>query len=441
MEQGGRLRRATGLALVGYVGFALALVVLVPPFEAPDEPGHVRYVDFVARRGELPNQLDPERHVAGQGHQAPLAYVAMATLVRLAPGGPGLPFTLVPNPAHVWHGGTAGMEVPLFAHDTSPFAGRRDAVVFYALRLLSVGLGLASLLVVSRTVARVTDDGPTRVLAVALPATLPQFVFVSSYVTADAVLILCASVTAWALVRTVQAPDRMRWYGGLGVALGLAVLAKKTALFLVPGVAATLAAVVIAGRAPLRVVARGGALLVVVTLVVAGWLFIRNAALYGDLLGDAMERATLVSLMLPRGLGDPYFRGDFPRMLGSSFVGVLGWMNLWLPSSVYWCYACLGAVIGAGVVPRLREPFVAMAAGFTLLCLAGVVFFNMTYPQPQGRYLFAALPFLALLSATGLRRAIGWLGVPAWPAVRALWLTLLALDVVVLVTVRSFFAG
>ncbi|HEV7735666.1 MAG TPA: hypothetical protein VGR62_26060 [Candidatus Binatia bacterium] len=180
--------------------------------------------------------------------------------------------------------------------------------------------------------------------------------------------------------------------------------------------------------------------LVLVMPAVAGWLFLRNARLYGDLLGSAMERSTLASLTLPRRLDDSYVRGEFPRLLGSSFVGVLGWINVWRPSPVYWLYAGLGVAIVAGVVPRLRDPFVVMAGGFVALCLAGVVVFNMTFPQPQGRYLFAAPPFLALLTATGLHETLQRLGLPPWPAAGTLWVILLAVDVVVLQTVRTVFA-
>jgi hypothetical protein len=45
---------------------------------------------------------------------------------------------------------------------------------------------------------------------------------------------------------------------------------------------------------------------------------------------------------------------------------------------------------------------VVTAATFALACIGGVVVFNLTFNQPQGRYLFAVLPFLAYLWAAGL---------------------------------------
>ncbi len=411
----------------------------MPPFEAPDEPAHLRYALFIAERGELPNQLDPARRVDGQGHQGPLHYALMAAVIRAVAGDEGLRFQLRVNPAHTWHGGSAGVEVPFFIHDGSPFATDRDRALFYGLRLLSVGLGLASLLVVARTVALLTDDAATRFLAVLLPATLPQFAFVSSYVTADNLIIFLAAVTVHALVRVVRSPERLRPYAGLGAALGLALLVKKTALFLGPGIALVLAALVAMRRASPRSVVRGAALAFAIVLLVAGGLFVRSQLLYGELLGDAMERATMPWLVSPRSLGDPYFRDLFPRLFSASFVGLLGWMNVWLSPWVYWFYGALGVVVAIGVLLRLRDPWTLVAGLFVALCLAGVIVYNMTFPQPQGRYLFAALPFVAYLAAGGLATVLHRTGVAPWPAIAVLAAVLVAVDVQTLTTVAWFF--
>lgn len=433
-------RIATRVPLGVYLVFALCLVLLVPPFEAPDEPSHVEYATFIATRGELPNQLDPARRVGGQGHQAPLAYVVMAGLLRVTMPDGVLPFRLAANRAHAWHGGPGGIEQPLFDHAAAAFDWPRARVVFYGLRLLSVTYGLLTLIVLGRTVAAMGADEPTRFFAVLLAATLPQFVFVSSYVTADGLLILLATLTAHELVRVARAPERTGPWVGLGMAMGGALLVKKTALFLLPGVGLTLVALVLARRARLGAVVRGGAVMACALVAVSGWLFVRNTIVYGDPLGSAMERATLGSLMLPRSPWDPYFRHDFPRTLAASFVGVLGWMNVWLPPFVYWLYGALGGLAAIGIVVRRRHPWTLLAATFAALCLFGIAVFNLTFPQPQGRYLFAALPFLAFLAATGLRVVIGRLGLPPWPTAAALLAVLVSVDVITVSTVRQFFA-
>lgn len=431
-------RIATRVVLLVYVVFALCLVFLVPPYEAPDEPSHVHYATFIATRGELPNQLVAARRVEGQGHQGPLAYVVMAGLLRLGMPGGDLPVRIAPNRAHAWHGGGT-LEAPLFDPMLPAFASSRERIMFYGLRLLSVLYGLLTLVVLERTVRLMGADVPAAFVAVLLAATLPQFVFVSAYVTADGLLILLSTLTAHEIVRVARVPDRLDAWVGLGVALGAALLVKKTALFLVPGIGVMLLALVATGRARLGHVIRRGTALAGVAIAVCGWLFVRNTVIYGDPLGSAMERATLATLMHPRSLWDPYFADYFPRMLSASFVGLLGWVNVWLPAPVYGFYVLLGGLAAIGVVMRRRDPWTRLAATFAALCLLGIVVFNLTFPQPQGRYLFAALPFLAFLAAVGLRAVTGRLGLPPWPTAVGLFAVLVSVDVITVVTVRRFF--
>jgi 4-amino-4-deoxy-L-arabinose transferase-like glycosyltransferase len=432
-------RIATRVLLLVYVVFALCLVFLVPPYEAPDEPSHVHYATFIATRGELPNQLDPARRVEGQGHQGPLAYIVMAGLLRLAMPDGDLPVRIAPNRAHAWNGGTA-LEVPLFDPTRPAFASDRERAMFYGLRLLSVLYGLLTLVVLERTVRMMGADATTAFVAVLLPATLPQFVYVSAYVTADGLLILLATLTAHEVVRVARAPDRLGPYVGLGIALGAALLVKKTALFLLPGVGLTLLALVATGRARFGDVVRHAAVMAGAAVAVSGGLFVRNTVVYGDPLGSGMERATLSTLMQPRSLWDPYFADYFPRILSASFVGLLGWVNVWLPAPVYWLYAVLGGLAAIGVVVRRGDPWVRLAATFAALCFLGIVVFNLTFPQPQGRYLFAALPFLAFLVAIGLRVVTDRLSLPPWPTAVGLLATMVSVDVITVGTVRQFFA-
>jgi hypothetical protein len=120
-----------------------------------------------------------------------------------------------------------------------------------------------------------------------------------------------------------------------------------------------------------------------------------------------MEKTTLHALVAEKSLTDPWFWTTFARWLVSSFVGVLGWMNLWLPGPVYGWYAALALLALVGLALRAGRPWrenagLAVAAAFVLACLAGVVHLNRTYSQPQGRYLFVVMPFVATLVTAGL---------------------------------------
>ncbi|HEX2513611.1 MAG TPA: hypothetical protein VH257_02835, partial [Chloroflexota bacterium] len=52
---------ARAAILVYAAVLATLFALLVPPYEAPDEPSHLAYINFMATRAGLPNQYDPQR--------------------------------------------------------------------------------------------------------------------------------------------------------------------------------------------------------------------------------------------------------------------------------------------------------------------------------------------------------------------------------------------
>jgi hypothetical protein len=118
-------------------------------------------------------------------------------------------------------------------------------------------------------------------------------------------------------------------------------------------------------------------------------------------------------LVAHKPITSPYFYTTFPLMLGQSFVGVFGWLNLFLPTWAYLAYSGLGAGAIVGWLrhpPRARPERTALIAlvAFALLGLAMVIRINLDFNQPQGRYLFPALAAIAILTAGGLERLPRW---------------------------------
>ena len=75
------------LIVLAFVALATLYSVVTPLGEGPDEPGHARYMFFLAREGRLPvQQADPAKSDApGEGHQPPLAYALAAPLAAWLP--------------------------------------------------------------------------------------------------------------------------------------------------------------------------------------------------------------------------------------------------------------------------------------------------------------------------------------------------------------------
>jgi 4-amino-4-deoxy-L-arabinose transferase-like glycosyltransferase len=441
------LRRARVAMLVFYTLLALLFVYLVPPLEAPDESYHLEYINYVAARGELPNQYDPGSTVRIQGHQHPLYYLLTGLPLRAFAAEPRTRVTLPDNPAHVWHNGRQ-FGVPLYDHGAGPaFPSPADRDRFYALRLLSVAFGVANVWLVMRLAALFFPDTPWQLVPPLLVATLPQFVFVSAVVNNDPLANVLATAAIYLAFRVWQEPDRWPGYVGLGVALGLGILTKKTLLFLFPVTALMLAVIVWRRRAAGLGPALGRALLVpLAVLILTGWLFARNQVLYGELLGSEMEKRTLSQLVHEKPLWHPYLWQTLPRAFGLSFVGNFGWLNVFLPSPCYWFYAGLGLAAVVGLLReligrRLREPMMLFAGLFVLTALSGIVYYNLTFSQSQGRHIFPALSLVGVLTTVGLRAFLAT--IPLAPVRRLLLAAVLVapflIDAVSVQVVSAFF--
>ena len=397
--------------LAYYAMFAAAFALLTPPLEAPDETGHLAYVNFVARYAVLPNQTVPERAVVGEGHQFPLYYLLPAIATRLMLADDTVDLRPIPNPAS--HGASARPGAfPKFVHvpDTM-FLTRSDRLAFYALRLYSVMCGAVTVWLTWLIAGRIVLDRRSRLLAAFLVASLPQFLFISGAVNNDNLAIALSAATILALL-TARATPSPRNFALLGAALGLALLTKKTSLFLAPGVAMLLLQRLPAARRNVRELL-ALALTPAIALAISGWVLLRNQRLYGDPLGTQMERLTLSELVDRKGLWSVYWVDTFAPWMARSFVGVFGWMNVVLPAGVYALYAAVAAVGVAGAVSMLRwralparTSLIALIAVLLASCVVGVVWYNLTYTQYQGRFLFPVLPLIAALLAHGLGRAL-----------------------------------
>jgi hypothetical protein len=135
--------------------------------------------------------------------------------------------------------------------------------------------------------------------------------------------------------------------------------------------------------------------------------------IYGDPLAYGAMLVAVPDLVDVKTLTSPYFLDPFPGMLFKSFVGAFGWMNLWLSAKFYWLWGCIGIVSALGYVKGLFQNRVdcritSILLTIPTLSLALVIQLNLTFSQPQGRYLFPALPALVTLEAIGLERLPGW---------------------------------
>jgi 4-amino-4-deoxy-L-arabinose transferase-like glycosyltransferase len=400
-------RLLLALILLAYAVLGGLYAVYTPPWQVPDEPAHYNYVRAVVQDGALPvmesgdydqaylerltaEGFPPDLSVASvtyEDHQPPLYYL-LAALVYLLFDGALLP-----------------------------------------LRLLSVALGLALLLVAHDLVRILFPERPSLALMVtALIAFLPQHLAMMAGVENDALAELLLAAALWMAVRYVKEQAGGRpFLVGWGITLGLILLTKVSAYVALP---VALLAVWMRARggedhegrprgSSLKVVARDAGLVLLAAILLAGPWLARNVATYGwsDPLATARHNAVVEGQ--PRtvewlaaygwtGLGWRMARTTF-----QSFWGQFGWMGVPLHEPIYLVLLLFGVLLGVGFLGWLldrRRPRLTLSQARALWLLAAsaaltlllYLAYNVTFVQHQGRYLFPALIPLALGAGLGL---------------------------------------
>lgn len=418
--------------LIMYFALATLYNAVVPLGEGPDETGHMNYVLFLANEGRLPVQgVEGRDDVPGEGHQPPLAYLLAAPATLLV-SAEQRQVALTANPSFVWSGGEQPNAFVRGSQELWPW--RAGVLAWHLARSVSALWGA---LVVGCTwaIARRLHDSPTlALLAAALVAFNPQFLFTSALVTNDALLAALSAGSLLAAMGKMQhatcnmqhagkAIGEKQWaiasrdasimhhasYIILGLLLGLALITKQSALILLPLL--PLAAWLCYGRDWRRGLGFLVANSVVIALV-AGWWYLRNWRLYGDLFGLEAFRAEFLTQAWD--WRDPAAWLGALWQLHESFWGRFGWMSVYAPNwwSVLTAVLVLIATVGVAwrlVVAKSEDrrallvcygllvvlPALALVWTLSFALTAGLVAW-------QGRFLFPAIAPIAVLLAAGM---------------------------------------
>lgn len=247
-ELGPRARSRIPLAALAAAACLWALVFVraqerVPLWAGPDAVRHVEYAHWVREHRALP--------LAGESWAAyhpPLFYVLEAGVLAAAEPAPG---------------------------GVAERAALRAIPALATLGNVGVALLLARLVFGRRP----RELG----LAAALAACAPANLLLATYVSNESLHALLANLGVLATAACLLAPRvTLRAAAGLGLLLGLAVLAKVTSLLVVPVAAALVAlrAALADGRRP-AAAAAAGALVLAGAAAVAGWFFARNWIHFG----------------------------------------------------------------------------------------------------------------------------------------------------------------
>lgn len=352
---------------------------------------------------------------------------------------------------------------------------RDGYVLLMAARLPSalsmVGVGYFSILFSKKILGR----NPMRWVFIVLMTLLPQFVFLSSYVNLDPFSLFTVMMIVYSWVICLEQRWSIPATGMLAVALGLCFLSYKFAysyiLMTVPLYCAW--HIMNHRQTSFKAFLLKGMLIMGIAFAICGWKFIRSAILYdGDFLSlhasrpyaelYAMEefKPSVKKSLFEQGYSLGYMLREMSwmRRTCQSFVGVFGYMKIYLPKFYYSCYYALVIVGGAGalclgvisLVRRKRGTWTAdvglIAASMILASLVTLgisVYYSWTSDfQAQGRYIIAVAPMVFMGVTLGLNQWIATLcAIPAFRRIKRENIQVLCTVIVVSFVLLSLFAG
>jgi 4-amino-4-deoxy-L-arabinose transferase-like glycosyltransferase len=409
-------RRLLALILSGYAALAILYSLSTPIFEASDELWHFPMVAYLAENGlRLPVQ-DPSIPTPWrqEGSQPPLYYM-LAALLAAPLDLSDMEAVRRQNPhadiGVVRPDGNANMIVHHPDREAFPWNGTFLAV--QVVRLFSIVLGLGTVYITYRLGLAIFPERPEIGLgAAALNAFLPMFLFISGSVNNDNLSNLLGNLITLQIALLLLSKTEPGWrsYTALGATTGAGLLAKLNIGFLIPLIALALVALSLRQRS-LRPLLLGGALSGGLTIVIAGWWYLRNFTLYGDPTGLNVFLDIVGRRAIPANASQLWAeRHSFTQ----AFWGFFGGVNVPMPEMLYLIFNSIGAIGLASAAAFIAVRLASrdwptrrwLAAGITLLwpliTFLSYLRWTSETPASQGRLIFGALSSILVWMVVGL---------------------------------------
>ncbi len=404
--------RLPAFILVCYALLALTYSLVTPPFEASDELWHYPMVKYVADHGlQLPIQ-DPAVVTAWrqEGSQPPLYYLIAAALTAWIDTDDLDHWRRVNPHADIGVMPPDG-NINMIVHRPDERRMTGSLLALQVSRLFSVVLGGGTVFMTYRLGRELFPDRREIALsAMAFNASLPMFLFISGSVNNDNLASFLGALLTIVVIRLLRKEQivSVTNYGILGIAAGTGLLAKLNLGFFIPVIALSLILVSLRQR-NWRPVVIGGFISGGLTVLIAGWWYLRNWQLYGDPTGLNVFLDIVGRRAIPANAAQLWSERD---SFLQAFWGFFGGMNVPLPDAVYVIFNVLGALGVVGVLAYLIGQLGSRASRMLtvahLVTLLWIVVTFVSYlrwtaetPASQGRLVFGALSSICVWLAVG----------------------------------------
>lgn len=397
----------------------LLYAALIPPWQAPDETGHLEYAWLLAHQGHIPSPTDLSAAFEHELLASLYEWRFGAFMVRVLPS--KVPARLQDLPSDIFVKRTRTV---LSARFSLAYAWQalfilpvrhQDLILqLFAARLSSVLLNVLTVWIAYLTLCRIFPDRRDLVLlATAVIVWLPQHTFINSTVGEGPLAEVATCLALYCWIRLfAQGPTL---WTGLGIVLGTAigVASKNTAAFLIP---------LDVGLAGLYLVQHvrwcwtrkqilglcGGA----IVLAVGAWLWMQSPL--------GLRVLTVIRGMSPpaewawidqRGITF----GEGLLLAQSTFWALFGWVNVSLSERWYGALTLLSAAALCGWCQQSRaRPSgqamtvlgAAFGLAFAIFVWAAFLSRQGGYYQFQGRYLYPVIVPYSVLLVGGLDRLV-----------------------------------
>lgn len=395
------------LALIVIFFIFTSLFRAAPLFEGPDEIEHYRYIQFIARNAALSH---PTARAYGQFHQPPLYYLLTAPLLSMI-GSPSVDdFHMQNNPHYPADISIVGNDNKnLWLHD-AVVENESAAQAVASLRLFSTVIGVGILIFVAAISRLLFSSLAMRCVMLAVAALIPQFIYLSSVVNNDVLLIFWVTAALYVLLYSVPHGLTRTRAILLGLLCGAVLLTKTTGAFFV---------VFIGGSLLLQFRWRQHIVAAVTPIVlIAGWWYARNLVLYqdpfltqawrttwsSDVIGEGQDRLRLIWDRLP------YVYETIWARFGGGSVAVQPMINRTRDGLMV--VGLAGLMVGA-VIPFRLESKMPRSTSWIILVGSGgcwlitlFVLASQAWAGVQGRYLLPGLVAWSALLTLGIFRFV-----------------------------------